>query len=418
MPGHGQCSSPGEPVGLAVGQPHAAGQHDQRDGLHRRAAATRSATTAPPCAPTTAARRGPASPPAPRRTSTRRRRSRRTSSIDPRRRRLRPAPLRRRRQDVPQAVFVLAETNCPDPVAASYFVTPQVGYLLLRDGNVLRTTDGGQTLRPRHRHPRHAGERRAAAAHARRRDLHHARRGHRLPQRLEHRVPHDRRGRDRGRRSPTSTAGSVQRMKAVNATTFYAFGPDTLLRSIDAGQTWQAAPAAPGARSPASAARRDDLACSPPTAATSCCGPRTAGRPRADHRLAPRRSSRPASRTPTAPWRPATAARPPSPTTAASNYAPIGGDIAGLVPVRPAARPGAEHRARARRPRPARPHDRQRRDVEGDQRRHLGRHAGHVVHQRRRRLRARPARRAVPHRQRRRELAADRSRHHRRRRRP
>src|SRR4051794_9005284 len=37
-------------------------------------------------------------------------------------------------------VFVLAETNCPDRVAASYFVTPQVGYLLLRDGNVLRTT--------------------------------------------------------------------------------------------------------------------------------------------------------------------------------------------------------------------------------------------------------------------------------------
>src|SRR5262245_35952433 len=43
-------------------------------------------------------------------------------------------------------VFVLAETNCPDRVAASYFVSPQVGYLLLRDGNVLRTTDGGQTF--------------------------------------------------------------------------------------------------------------------------------------------------------------------------------------------------------------------------------------------------------------------------------
>ena len=43
-------------------------------------------------------------------------------------------------------MFVLAETNCPDKVAASYFVSPEVGYLLLRDGNVLRTTDGGQTF--------------------------------------------------------------------------------------------------------------------------------------------------------------------------------------------------------------------------------------------------------------------------------
>src|SRR3954471_10783166 len=43
-------------------------------------------------------------------------------------------------------MFVLAEINCPDKVAAEYFVSPQVGYLLLQDGNVLRTTDGGQTF--------------------------------------------------------------------------------------------------------------------------------------------------------------------------------------------------------------------------------------------------------------------------------
>ena len=40
-------------------------------------------------------------------------------------------------------VFVLTEIGCPDPVAAVTFVDPQTGYLVLRDGNVLRTADGG-----------------------------------------------------------------------------------------------------------------------------------------------------------------------------------------------------------------------------------------------------------------------------------
>ena len=39
---------------------------------------------------------------------------------------------------------------------------------------------------------------------------------------------------------PDVPGGNVQRMRAVDATTFYAFGPNTLLRSTDAGQTWQA----------------------------------------------------------------------------------------------------------------------------------------------------------------------------------
>jgi photosystem II stability/assembly factor-like uncharacterized protein len=43
-------------------------------------------------------------------------------------------------------VYVLAETNCPNRVQAAYFVSPQVGYVLLRDGSVLRTTDAGDTF--------------------------------------------------------------------------------------------------------------------------------------------------------------------------------------------------------------------------------------------------------------------------------
>ena len=43
-------------------------------------------------------------------------------------------------------IYVLAETNCPEKVSAAYFITPQVGYLLLQNGNVLRTTDGGESF--------------------------------------------------------------------------------------------------------------------------------------------------------------------------------------------------------------------------------------------------------------------------------
>src|SRR3954453_19686243 len=41
---------------------------------------------------------------------------------------------------------VLPEITCPEPVVASYFVDPNLGYLFLRNGNVLRTTDKGQTF--------------------------------------------------------------------------------------------------------------------------------------------------------------------------------------------------------------------------------------------------------------------------------
>ena len=68
-----------------------------------------------------------------------------TCLADPRRRRLCRAPFRRRRQDLPQD-HPRPETNCPEKVSAAYFVTPEIGYLLLRNGNILRTTDGGESF--------------------------------------------------------------------------------------------------------------------------------------------------------------------------------------------------------------------------------------------------------------------------------
>jgi len=43
-------------------------------------------------------------------------------------------------------IYTPSEVGCPDRVAAASFVTPDLGYLVLRDGSVLRTTDGGQSF--------------------------------------------------------------------------------------------------------------------------------------------------------------------------------------------------------------------------------------------------------------------------------
>ncbi|MEA2132007.1 MAG: hypothetical protein QOJ85_4898, partial [Solirubrobacteraceae bacterium] len=43
-------------------------------------------------------------------------------------------------------IFIVAEVTCPDRVQSLYFVDKTTGYLLLRDGSVLRTTDAGQSF--------------------------------------------------------------------------------------------------------------------------------------------------------------------------------------------------------------------------------------------------------------------------------
>jgi photosystem II stability/assembly factor-like uncharacterized protein len=142
-------------------------------------------------------------------------------------------------------VFVLAETNCPDRVAASYFASPQVGYLLLRDGNVLRTSDGGQTFGRGTAIP---GTPASSGG------------GQGVPADAIFPTPDAGivflsgsnaafRTTDGGASwTPVGAVdpGSVQRMHAVSATAFYAFGPDTLLRSTDAGASWQRLPGSAG----------------------------------------------------------------------------------------------------------------------------------------------------------------------------
>ncbi len=135
-------------------------------------------------------------------------------------------------------MFVLAEVDCPDKVVAVSFVNPQVGYLLLSDGNVLRTTDGGQTFGRGTAIP---GTRASAGG------------GQAVPADAIFSAPDAGivflaggntayRTTDAGASwtpEPDVAAGNVQQLHAVSATTYYAFGPDTLLRSADGGQTWQ-----------------------------------------------------------------------------------------------------------------------------------------------------------------------------------
>ena len=143
-------------------------------------------------------------------------------------------------------MFVLAETNCPDKVAASLLRQPAgrvpAAARRQRPAHDRRRPD----VRPRHGDPRHARELRRRPGHPRRRDLHHARRRHRLPRGRQRGLPHDRRGRvldararRRGRQRAAPARG--QRDDLV-----YAFGPDTLLRTVDGGQTWQRRPGSAG----------------------------------------------------------------------------------------------------------------------------------------------------------------------------
>src|SRR4051812_4984057 len=134
-------------------------------------------------------------------------------------------------------MFVLAETNCPDRLAASYFVTPAVGYLLLRDGNVLRTTDGGATFGRGTAIP---GTPASAAG------------GQGSPADAIFTTPDAGivflNGSNTAFKTTDAGAswtpvgavegGNVTRMRAISPTAFYAFGPDTLLASTDSGASW------------------------------------------------------------------------------------------------------------------------------------------------------------------------------------
>jgi photosystem II stability/assembly factor-like uncharacterized protein len=137
-------------------------------------------------------------------------------------------------------LFIVAEVNCPDRVQALSFVTKTTGYLLLADGSVLKTTDSGDSFSKQTAVPGTAASATPGGAVAK--DILFI-------------------GPDSGIAfvSPSGggnsaaffttdagvswkplaiPAGSVDRVYRLDATTIYAIGANTLMRSDDAGLTF------------------------------------------------------------------------------------------------------------------------------------------------------------------------------------
>lgn len=135
-------------------------------------------------------------------------------------------------------MFILAEVNCPDRVQAAFFVDPQVGYLILRDGNVLRTTDGGETFSRQTAIPGTPASTGGGTATPADTMFTSADAGVVFVQggNTAYRTT------DAGvswTPEPDVEPGRVERLEVIDAETAYAFGPDTLLQSTDGGQSWQ-----------------------------------------------------------------------------------------------------------------------------------------------------------------------------------
>ncbi|HEV3229438.1 MAG TPA: YCF48-related protein [Solirubrobacteraceae bacterium] len=140
-------------------------------------------------------------------------------------------------------IFVPTETNCPDKVQAFSFVDPQTGFLLLTDGSVLVTHDGGQSF------TRETAVPGTAAASGG---------GNLVPEDVHFTTATSglvflTTGAAQGSSSAYFTtdggvswkpvgnvdSGTVTRMYFLDPLNGYATGPNTLLRTTDGGNTWK-----------------------------------------------------------------------------------------------------------------------------------------------------------------------------------
>jgi photosystem II stability/assembly factor-like uncharacterized protein len=137
-------------------------------------------------------------------------------------------------------IFIVAEVGCPDRVQSVYFVDKTTGYLLLRDGSVLRTTDAGQSFSKQTAIPGTQASATPGGATAKDILFTDATRGIVV-------VTPSAGG--AGLAFSTTDAGvswrplaipgaSVDRLYRFDATTIYGIGPETLLRSTDGGATF------------------------------------------------------------------------------------------------------------------------------------------------------------------------------------
>lgn len=137
-------------------------------------------------------------------------------------------------------IFIVAEVNCPDRVQAVSFVDKNTGYLLLRDGSVLRTNDAGQSFSKQTAIPGTQASATPGGANAK--DIVFT-----GPDSAIAFVTPSGGGNslaffttDAGVswKPLTIPGASVDRLYRFDATTIYAIGAETLLRSTDGGLTF------------------------------------------------------------------------------------------------------------------------------------------------------------------------------------
>jgi photosystem II stability/assembly factor-like uncharacterized protein len=147
-----------------------------------------------------------------------------------------------------KSVFNVAESSCPEPVSGYSFVSAQSGFLLLKNGAVEATADGGETFSRRTGIPgTSAGTGGGTLTGS---ALHFASATSGIAfvrdaggNTSEYATPD-------GGVSWTQVAlpagANVVAVRFIDANTAYAIGPATLLRSTDGGQKWESEPIAAG----------------------------------------------------------------------------------------------------------------------------------------------------------------------------
>ncbi|MDX6719579.1 MAG: hypothetical protein QOJ63_1833, partial [Solirubrobacteraceae bacterium] len=137
-------------------------------------------------------------------------------------------------------LFIVAEVNCPDRVQAMHFVSRTTGYLLLADGSVLRTTDAGDSFSKQTAIPGTQASATPGGANAR--DILFTGPDSGIafvsPPGGGTSVAYFTTDAGVSWKPLTIPAASVERLYRFDATTIYAIGAGTLLRSGDGGATF------------------------------------------------------------------------------------------------------------------------------------------------------------------------------------
>jgi len=146
-------------------------------------------------------------------------------------------------------IFNVAESGCPEPVAAFSFLTPQAGFLLLANGAVEMTSDGGETFARRTGIPGTAAS--SGGGSLTGTDIHFT-----TPTSGIAFVSAPGSGASTAYMTPDGGVSwtpvalpggaRVTAVHFVDEKDAYAVGPETLLRTTDGGATWTAEPIAAG----------------------------------------------------------------------------------------------------------------------------------------------------------------------------